>query len=88
MDRTLSLGFSPQPTNSCRTVLQRPCRARQGSVMTAPADHPLMLAADALEREANYPRNKKYRHAYLLAAAHYRQEAVRLPEMQALVGGT
>lgn len=43
--------------------------------------HPLELAADALEIEAEKPRNKKYRNAYLLTAAHYREEAKRLPHM-------
>ena len=45
--------------------------------------HPLELAAAALELEAEKPRNRKFRSAYLLAAAHYREEAKRLPEMAA-----
>ena len=40
--------------------------------------HPLEQAADALEAEANMPRNARYRAAWLDAAEHYRREAVRL----------
>lgn len=43
--------------------------------------HPLVGAAEALEAEAELRRNRKYRLAYLQAAAHYRDEAQRLPEM-------
>ena len=45
-------------------------------------NHPLVRAAEALEAEAELKRNRKYRWAYLHAAAHYREEAKRLPEMQ------
>ena len=48
--------------------------------------HPFELAADALEREADKPRNKKYRAAYLEMAAHTRAEAKRLPVVDCVAG--
>jgi hypothetical protein len=49
--------------------------------MNSQAKHPLILSAEALEAEAELPRNLPHRHAMLLTAAHNREEAKRLPEM-------
>lgn len=49
-------------------------------------NHPFELAAAALEREADKPRNKQYRAAFLEMAAQARADAKRIPDVDCVAG--